>query len=43
MMSLKIARPLLHALLRLGQFSKLETVFVPNFKKSDFLFFGGTI
>jgi hypothetical protein len=31
-MKLKIARPLFHASLRLGQFSKLEGVFVPNFK-----------
>jgi hypothetical protein len=30
-LNLKIARPLLHASLRLGQFSKLEGVFVPNF------------
>jgi hypothetical protein len=32
LMGLKIARPLIHASLRLGQFSKLEGVFVPNFE-----------
>jgi hypothetical protein len=29
--NLKIARPLVHASLRLGTFSKLESVFIPNF------------
>ena len=36
MMNLKIARPLVHASLRLGQFSKLEAVFVPNFEPARF-------
>jgi hypothetical protein len=36
MMNLKIARPLVHASLRLGQFSKLEGVFVPNFEPVRF-------
>jgi hypothetical protein len=31
-MKLKIARPLIHGSLRLGQFSKLEAVFVPTFE-----------
>ncbi|GAB6393077.1 MAG: hypothetical protein MdMp014T_2450 [Treponematales bacterium] len=30
--AIKIARPLVHASLQLGQFSKLEGVFVPNFE-----------
>jgi hypothetical protein len=36
MMKLKIARPLVHASLRLGQFSKLEGVFVPHFEPLRF-------
>jgi hypothetical protein len=36
MMNLKIARPLIHASLVLGQFSKLEGVFVPNFEPVNF-------
>jgi hypothetical protein len=36
MMNLKIARPLVHASLRFGQFSKLEAVFVPNFEPLRF-------
>jgi hypothetical protein len=32
MINLKIARPLVHASFRFGQFSKLEGVFVPNFE-----------
>jgi hypothetical protein len=36
LMGLKIARPLIHASLRLGQFSKLEGVFVPNFEPYRF-------
>jgi hypothetical protein len=32
LMSVKIARPLFHASLRFGQFSKIEGVFVPNFE-----------
>ncbi|MDR1837929.1 MAG: hypothetical protein LBQ89_09780 [Treponema sp.] len=32
MMSVKIARPLVHASFRFGQFSKIEGVFVPNFE-----------
>jgi hypothetical protein len=35
-MNLKIARPLVHASLRFGQFSKLEGVFVPNFEPVRF-------
>jgi hypothetical protein len=35
-LSLKIARPLVHASLRFGQFSKLEGVFVPNFEPGRF-------
>jgi hypothetical protein len=35
-MSLKIARPLVHASLLVGQFSKLEGVFVPNFEAARF-------
>ena len=31
LMSVKIARPLIHASYRFGQFSKIEGVFVPNF------------
>jgi hypothetical protein len=34
--SLKMARPLLHVSLRFGQFSKLESVFVPNFEPVRF-------
>ena len=34
--SLKIARPLVRASLRLGQFSKLEGVFVPSFEPARF-------
>ncbi|GHV89216.1 hypothetical protein AGMMS50267_15760 [Spirochaetia bacterium] len=34
--SIKIARPLVHASLVLGQFSKLEGVFVPNFEPVRF-------
>ncbi|MDR2786373.1 MAG: hypothetical protein LBB83_10720, partial [Treponema sp.] len=36
LMGLKTARPLIHASLRLGQFSKLEGVFVPNFEPYRF-------
>jgi hypothetical protein len=36
MMNLKIARPLVRASLILGRFSKLEAVFVPNFKAARF-------
>jgi hypothetical protein len=36
MMSLKIARPLVHASLLVGRFSKLEGVFVPNFEPTCF-------
>jgi hypothetical protein len=36
MMNLKIARPLIHASFVLGQFSKLEGVFVPNFEPGGF-------
>ncbi|MHB9291960.1 hypothetical protein Holit_01048 [Hollandina sp. SP2] len=36
MMNLKIARPLVHASLILGRFSKLEGVFVPNFEPVRF-------
>jgi hypothetical protein len=36
MMNLKIARPLVHASFRFGQFSKLEGVFVPNFEPAGF-------
>jgi hypothetical protein len=36
MASLKIARPLIHASLILGQFSKLEGIFVPNFEPARF-------
>jgi hypothetical protein len=36
MASLKIARPLIHASLILGQFSKLEGLFVPNFEPVRF-------
>jgi hypothetical protein len=36
MMNLKIARPLVHASLMLGQFSKLEAVFVPTFEPLHF-------
>jgi hypothetical protein len=36
MMNLKIARPLIHASLMLGRFSKLEAVFVPNFEPIRF-------
>jgi hypothetical protein len=36
MMNLKIARPLVHASLRLGQFNKLEGVFVPSFEPLRF-------
>ncbi|MDR1126524.1 MAG: hypothetical protein LBL06_00185 [Treponema sp.] len=36
MMNLKIARPLIHASFVLGQFSKLEGVFVPNFEQGGF-------
>jgi hypothetical protein len=32
MMKLKIARPLIHASYRIGSFSKIEGVFVPNFE-----------
>jgi len=32
LMSVKIARPLVHASFRFGQFSKIEGVFVPNFE-----------
>jgi hypothetical protein len=35
-MNLKIARPLIHASVVLGQFSKLEGVFVPNFEPAYF-------
>jgi hypothetical protein len=35
-MSLKIARPLVHASLRLGQFSKWEGVFIPSFEPLRF-------
>jgi hypothetical protein len=35
-MKLKIARPLVHASLRLGQFSKVEAVFVPIFEPYRF-------
>ncbi|MDR1506256.1 MAG: hypothetical protein LBI67_04060, partial [Treponema sp.] len=35
-MKLKIARPLVHASLRLGQFSKVEAVFVPAFEPQRF-------
>ena len=36
MMNLKIARPLVHGTALLGQFSKLEAVFVPNFEPARF-------
>jgi hypothetical protein len=36
MTNLKIARPLVHASLIMGQFSKLEAVFVPNFEPLRF-------
>jgi hypothetical protein len=36
MMNLKIARPLIHVSFVLGQFSKLECVFVPNFEPAGF-------
>jgi hypothetical protein len=36
LMGLKIARPMIHVSSRLGQFSKLEGVFVPNFKPVRF-------
>jgi hypothetical protein len=36
MMNLKIARPLVHASFRFGQFFKLEGVFVPNFEPAGF-------
>jgi hypothetical protein len=36
MINLKIARPLIHASFRFGQFSKLEGVFVPNFEPVKF-------
>jgi hypothetical protein len=36
MMNLKIARPLVHASFRFGQFSKLEGIFVPNFEPVRF-------
>jgi hypothetical protein len=36
MMNLKIARPLIHVSFALGQFSKLEGVFVPNFEPENF-------
>jgi hypothetical protein len=36
MMNLKIARPLVHASLRLGQYSKVEGVFVPSFEPPHF-------
>ncbi|MDR2602720.1 MAG: hypothetical protein LBC53_09795 [Spirochaetaceae bacterium] len=36
MMNMKIARPLVHASLSLGRFSKLEGVFVPNFEPDRF-------
>jgi hypothetical protein len=36
LMALKIARPLVHASVRFGQFSKLEGVFVPNFEPVHF-------
>jgi hypothetical protein len=36
LMALKIARPLVHASFRFGQFSKLEGVFVPNFEPVRF-------
>ncbi|GHT68862.1 hypothetical protein FACS1894110_17310 [Spirochaetia bacterium] len=36
LMNLKIARPLIHASLHLGRFSKLEGVFVPNFEPMRF-------
>jgi len=32
LMGVKIARPMLHASLRFGQFSKIEGVFIPNFE-----------
>jgi len=32
LMGVKIARPMLHASLRLGQFSKIEGLFIPNFE-----------
>jgi hypothetical protein len=35
-MLLKIARPIVHTSLHLGQFSKLEAVFVPNFEPARF-------
>jgi hypothetical protein len=35
-MNLKIARPLVHASLLVGRFSKLEGVFVPNFEPARF-------
>jgi hypothetical protein len=35
-MSLKIARPLVHASLRFGRFSKLEALFVPGFESLRF-------
>jgi hypothetical protein len=36
MMNLKIARPLVHASYRIGSFSKIEGVFVPNFEPIRF-------
>jgi hypothetical protein len=36
LMKIKIARPLVHASLRLGQFSKAEAVFVPTFEPYRF-------
>ncbi|GHU35272.1 hypothetical protein FACS1894172_16830 [Spirochaetia bacterium] len=36
LMNLKIARPLIHASLHFGRFSKLEGVFVPNFEPVRF-------
>jgi hypothetical protein len=35
-MNLKIARPIVHASLLVGQFSKLEGVFVPGFEPAHF-------
>jgi len=32
LMGVKIARPMLHASLRFGQFSKIEGIFIPNFE-----------
>ncbi|MDR2659580.1 MAG: hypothetical protein LBC27_06275 [Spirochaetaceae bacterium] len=39
-MKMKIARPLVHATARIGQFSKLEGVFVPNFEPYRFALSG---